>query len=499
MSILEEIIPTCLELGIKCSCNGFLNAVNPEPMTHKDILQLYKAIVDPTFNQPVFVDSDHWAVSKLRGRRSNCKLSTSKIERLCEANDLKVPSMLSEGISKILNSWRLDRVCIVTGAAGFIGSHVLETFLKNGLDGIRQYIVVDNLSYAGSRLNLHKAIRDSKTFMNFVDVDLDASKELELIGCDPSTDTKVYFAQIDISDDEQVKILDSKMIPSTASVELIVHLAAQTHVDRSFHNSTVFTKTNVLGTHHLLELSSRLTERQKRSPLFLHVSTDEVHGTVDDDLLRASSEPYAILDPTNPYAASKAAAEMIVRSYGHSYKIPYVITRCNNVFGPRQFPEKIIPTAIDRWSRGLPLEIHGNGTSKRHFLYVTDAADAFLKIARYMISSRYLGGPIQRSIMISGLAHEYSVMEVVEKLRSNDKLKKFKCDTIHVQDRPFNDVRYYSHRDVFLWDVLGWEPRVDFDQGIDMTIDSMIRRDHGHDHDHGHDDHGRLRDCDCDD
>jgi len=304
--------------------------------------------------------------------------------------------------------------------------------------------------------------------------DLDARDGFEVIGYNPSTQVHVYFANIDISDNDQVQKLEA-FIGKTAQVELIAHFAAQTHVDRSFHNSTTFTKTNVLGTHYLLEFASR--REQHTAPLFLHVSTDEVHGTVDDDVLLRTSEPYAILDPTNPYAATKAAAEMIVRSYGHSYKMPYVITRCNNVYGPRQFPEKIIPTTIDRWSKGLPVEVHGDGTSKRHFLYVKDAADAFHRIANYMLGTKALGTCIQKVIMISGLVHEYSVNEVVESLKKVPELASMKKNVVYVADRPFNDVRYYSAKDSFLWDTLDWKPQVDWSTGLRKTVQSYVSTD----------------------
>lgn len=468
MSVLEEIVPTCLKLGLEHRCFGYLNAVNPEPLTHKEIVGLYTEIVNPFHRDSNFVTSDDITVRALKGRRSNCKLATRKIEALCTKYGLEKPSSLSQAIRNIFAGWKLDKVCIITGAAGFIGSHVLEKFLSEPPSEIDSYIVVDNLSYAGSRNNMYDAVRSAR-FEPVVEI-VEDGECLELIGYNRTTGVRVYFANIDISDDTQVHKLDTLIFKRTTSkVKLIAHFAAQTHVDRSFRNSTTFTKTNVLGTHNLLEFALRHDK-----PLFLHVSTDEVHGTVDDDILLRTSEPYAILDPTNPYAATKAAAEMLVRSYGHSYKIPYVITRCNNVYGPRQFPEKLVPTAIDRWSKGLPLEVHGDGTSKRHFLYVKDAADAFHRIANYMLGTKDTGVVVQKVVMISGLVHEFSVNEVVESLKTVPELASMKKEVVHVSDRPFNDVRYYSARDDFLWDVLGWKPEVDWMTGLRKTVRSYV-------------------------
>jgi dTDP-D-glucose 4,6-dehydratase len=206
----------------------------------------------------------------------------------------------------------------------------------------------------------------------------------------------------------------------------------------------------------------------------LHVSTDEVHGTVDDETCSTSSTtPYSILDPTNPYAATKAAAEMIVRSYGHSYKMPYLITRANNIYGPRQYPEKLIPTALMKWMRHEPFEIHGTGTSRRHFLYVKDAAEAFKTLAeRFMADSTVT----KQIVMISGASYEPTVMEVVESLRRHELLASLPKEILHVTDRPFNDVRYYSARDAFLWDRLGWEPKTDWEHGLTATIQYYMEK-----------------------
>jgi len=163
-----------------------------------------------------------------------------------------------------------------------------------------------------------------------------------------------------------------RYIVQTQEIDTVLHFAAETHVDNSFGNSFTFTETNVMGTHVLLE-ASRLSKTVKR---FLHVSTDEVYG--EASLLRGSSfESDSMLAPTNPYSASKAAAEMLVTAYGTSYNLPYVITRGNNVYGPRQFPEKAIPKFIHLLHRNQKVPIHGNGLALRSYMHVSDAAAAF--------------------------------------------------------------------------------------------------------------------------
>ena len=177
----------------------------------------------------------------------------------------------------------------------------------------------------------------------------------------------IKFVEGDIRSVELVRY-----IVQTCEIDTILHFAAETHVDNSFGNSFTFTETNVIGTHVLLE-ASRLSKTVKR---FLHVSTDEVYG--EASLHGGSSlESHSVLSPTNPYSASKAAAEMLVTAYGTSYNLPYVITRGNNVYGPRQFPEKAIPKFIHLLHRNKKIPIHGDGLSLRSYMHVSDAAVAF--------------------------------------------------------------------------------------------------------------------------
>eukprot|EP01094_Clydonella_sp_ATCC50884_P022358 TRINITY_DN5108_c0_g1_i1.p1 TRINITY_DN5108_c0_g1~~TRINITY_DN5108_c0_g1_i1.p1 ORF type:complete len:324 (-),score=80.20 TRINITY_DN5108_c0_g1_i1:113-1084(-) len=234
------------------------------------------------------------------------------------------------------------------------------------------------------------------------------------------------------------------------SIDTVVHFAAQSHVDHSFGNSFVFTKTNILGTHVLLENSSRANIK-----LFVHVSTDEVYGeTAYEDNATVSS----VLEPTNPYAASKAGAEFLVKSYHRSFGLPTVITRGNNVYGPYQYPEKLIPKCIHRLLRGLPCCIHGDGSHQRAYLHVDDVAAAFDVIMHHGLAGR---------IYNIGTSEERSNLDVAKEIcrifgKDPDSNIEF------VNDRAINDVRYSIDSKALL--DFGWRPTVQWKEGIAQTV-----------------------------
>ncbi|KAJ3336293.1 hypothetical protein HDU93_003126 [Gonapodya sp. JEL0774] len=222
-------------------------------------------------------------------------------------------------------------------------------------------------------------------------------------------------------------------------IDTILHFAAQTHVDNSFGDSLGFTQNNVMGTHVLLEAARTHGVRR-----FVHVSTDEVYGEVEGDEVTEDT----LLAPSNPYSATKAAAEMLVRAYSKSFGIPTVITRCNNVFGPHQYPEKVIPKFICLLVRGRNLTIHGNGQNRRRYIYATDVADAMITILhKGEIGEIYNIGPGQ----------ELSNLELARSL-----LQEFNLDPSDptrlefVEDRAFNDSRYAI--DAGKLRTLGWKP-----------------------------------------
>jgi len=307
---------------------------------------------------------------------------------------------------------------LVTGGAGFIGSnfvvHMLQKYPKYHI------VVLDKLSYCSNVKNL-----------------------------DPVRKMNCTFVKGDIQDANMVaKILNDHQIDS------IVHFAAETHVDNSFGNSVAFTHSNVMGTHVLLECL-RASKGQVRR--FIHVSTDEVYGSCEDGVAKKEK---VVLDPTNPYAATKAAAEHIVTSYLHSFQLPVIITRGNNVYGPRQYPEKLIPKFINRLHRGMQLPLHGDGQNRRSFVYVKDVAKAFDLILHK--------GTTGETYNI-GTDNELKNLEVAEALiNAFGKENKQKEIITFVPDRAFNDVRYFI--DSSKLHTLGWKPETAFKDGLKETI-----------------------------
>jgi len=237
----------------------------------------------------------------------------------------------------------IPRSVLLTGGAGFIGSHVLCHLVQRYPEA--HFVCLDKLAYCASLRNLDEIMHRP----NFT------------------------FVQGDIVDCSLVR-----RILEQYGVDTIIHFAAETHVDNSFGNSLEFTVTNVLGTHVLLE-SARLCKQQIRR--FIHVSTDEVYGEAALEAVEPCTAA-SPLNPTNPYAATKVAAEFLVNSYRLSFNLPTIITRGNNVYGPRQYPEKLIPKFIFLLDRKQPCPLHGDGKNRRSYLYVSDVVEAFDLILR---------------------------------------------------------------------------------------------------------------------
>merc|ERR1712137_37236 len=307
---------------------------------------------------------------------------------------------------------------LVTGGCGFIGSHVLCLMVKKYPH--YNFVNFDCLDYCANVKNVEE-IQDCSNY-KFVKGNI------------LSLDYITYVLK-------------------TENIDTIMHFAAQSHVDNSFGNSLHFTQTNVLGTHTILEAA-----RVNNIKRFIHVSTDEVYGEVAYEDNAATEEK--VLEPTNPYAASKAAAEFIVKSYLRCWDLPVIITRGNNVYGPRQYPEKIIPKFIHRLSRGLPCCIHGDGSNKRTYIYVEDVARAFDTILHY--------GTVGTIYNIAK-DEELSNIEVANHLISlfghTDPSKYLNF----VSDRKINDRRYNICTNKM--EQLGWSPRVPWDVGIRLTLE----------------------------
>ncbi|GAX23278.1 dTDP-glucose 4,6-dehydratase [Fistulifera solaris] len=310
---------------------------------------------------------------------------------------------------------------MITGGAGFIASHVAILLCKK----YPQYkiVVYDNLDYCACLANLQELF-DAPNFK---------------------------FVKGDITSPDLVSY-----VLKEEKIDTILHFAAQTHVDNSFGNSFAFTQTNIFGTHVLLE-SAKCCEYIKR---FVHVSTDEVYGEGEDFDTDPMSEEH-VLEPTNPYAATKAGAEFLVKSYFRSFKMPCLITRGNNVYGPHQFPEKLIPKFTNMLLRDIPLTIHGDGTNTRNFLYVTDVANAFDTIMHKGEPGHVynIGGKNE----IANIDVARALLKLFGKEDREQELITF------VPDRKFNDLRYTINSNKL--HELGWKELMNWEEGLKTTVD----------------------------
>jgi len=306
---------------------------------------------------------------------------------------------------------------LVTGGAGFIGSHVVIHLIKTYPE--YNIFCFDKLDYCSNFKNLLPIIGEEK--FKFIKGDI-------------------------ISEDLVTYVIQSNKI------DTVLHFAAQSHVDHSFGNSIEFTKNNVLGTHVLLEASKVCNVKR-----FIHVSTDEVYGEKTSEI---GAMEGSILEPTNPYAATKAGAEHLVKSYYRSFKLPVIISRGNNVYGPHQYPEKIIPKFICLLSKGRPCCIHGDGSHRRSYLFIDDVVLAFdIILHKGIIGEIYnVASPFE----ISNLELARKIIQLFHLENANQFIE-------YCEDRLFNDRRYFIDGRK-LYD-LGWKPVVNFDEGLKKTIE----------------------------
>lgn len=316
-----------------------------------------------------------------------------------------------------------EKVIMVTGGAGFIASHVVIRLVKN----YPKYKIVnfDKLDYCSCLKNL-ESIKDEPNY-KFVK------------GSVCSSDLVNYVLR-------------------TEGITHIMHFAAQTHVDNSFGNSFTFTENNILGTHVLLESAKSIKDQLK---LFLHVSTDEVYGEGEEGDDAAAHEG-SILEPTNPYSATKAGAEYLVKAYARSFGLPTLITRGNNVYGPHQYPEKVIPKFTNQLLRGMKVTLHGTGANTRNYLFVEDVAAAFdLILHNGVVGQIYNvgGGDEVPNIEVAKL--------LIKMIRGED-ANPDEWITL-VPDRPFNDLRYPL--DSSKLRKLGWSEEVDWMEGLKRTVE----------------------------
>lgn len=318
---------------------------------------------------------------------------------------------------------------LVTGGAGFIGSHVVRRLVTN----YPNYHIynLDALTYAGNLENL----KDIESAPNYT------------------------FIKGDITESGFIHAIFKKH-----KFDAVIHLAAESHVDRSIYDPMAFVNTNVLGTVHLLNAAKSTWETEYTGKRFYHISTDEVYGTLGDTGLFTETTAY---DPSSPYSASKASSDHFVRAYGETYGLPYVISNCSNNYGPNQFPEKLIPLFLNNIIKNKPLPVYGDGNYTRDWLYVLDHALAIDLVLHK--------GKNAETYNIGGF-NEWKNLDLVKLLckQMDKRLGRAVGESEnlinYVKDRPGHDLRYAIDASK-IRNELGWEPSVTFEEGLEKTID----------------------------
>lgn len=325
---------------------------------------------------------------------------------------------------------------MVTGGAGFIGSALVHLIIDHT---DYEVIVIDNLSYSGHIASLDKVI-DHRRFT---------------------------FCQGDIKDREFLLQTLHQHQP-----DAVMHLAAESHVDRSIDGPLDFIHTNVVGTAELLEATRHYLhatdEKIKNNFRFLHISTDEVFGDLGGKPLDEKFSETSHYNPSSPYSASKAASDHLVAAWGRTYGLPVLIANCSNNYGPRQFPEKFIPLIIHNVLSGKKIPIYGDGQQIRDWLYVEDHARALLTILeKGDIGEKYNIGA-NAECTNKELVH--LICNILQKKVPNNNIEHYKTLITHINDRPGHDLRYGINADK-IKTSLGWQPKVSFAQGLELTVD----------------------------
>lgn len=322
---------------------------------------------------------------------------------------------------------------IVTGAAGFIGSNFILNWLSKNKETI---INLDKLTYAGNLENL-KSVECNSNYK---------------------------FFQGDINDSKFISSILLNYKPRA-----ILHFAAESHVDRSFHNPDIFLQTNIVGTYHLLEESrkfyNKLSPKDKKIFRFIHISTDEVYGSLKkaDHAFKETNKFY----PNSPYSASKASADLLVRAWFHTYNLPVLITNCSNNYGPYQFPEKLIPLCIFKALKGENLPIYGDGQQVRDWLYVDDHCNGIIDVLRLgRVGETYnIGGCNEKT----NLEVVNTLCDLLDELCPRSDYKSYKEQISFVKDRPAHDSRYAINANKII-NELGWKPKDSFKTGMRKTV-----------------------------
>ena len=322
----------------------------------------------------------------------------------------------------------MSKNVLITGGAGFIGSHVVRLFVNKYPD--YRIINLDNLTYAGNLANLE----DIKNKPNYCFVKADI--------CDYERLNKI-FTEYGITD--------------------VIHLAAESHVDRSISDPFIFARTNVLGTLSLLQAAKECWKTNANNNRFYHVSTDEVYGSLDNGGFFLETTSY---DPKSPYSASKAGSDHFVRAFHNTYKLPAIVSNCSNNYGPYQFPEKLIPLFINNIRHNKPLPVYGKGENVRDWLFVEDHAKAIdLIFHKGKVGDTYNVGGFNEWKNIDLIR---VMIKVVDRLLGRPEGFSEKLIT-YVSDRAGHDLRYAIDSSK-LHDELGWSPSLQFEEGLEKTV-----------------------------
>lgn len=419
MSVLPTLLPLLVTM-MNDKRTGTVNLTNPGCISHNDILSMYRTYVDPTFTWRNFTLEEQNTI--LLSQRSNNVLATIKLEEWFP----DVPN-INDAVKECLTNWVPEELMmnghdsvLITGGCGAIGSVVTNYLVAKYKK--TKFVNIDDLTYCGNASNIKEVSNYKLAKGNICSYDF---------------------------------VLH---IMRTENPTLMIHLAAETHVDQSFTNSFKFTQTNVVGTHTLLEAAREYGKFTR----ILHMSTDEVYGSIEDGSFHESS----VCSPSNPYAASKAAAEMLCHSYIKSYSLPIIIMRCNNAISKYQNDEKLIPKCIESIMNVERIPIHGSGTSKRTFIDALDIASAIECIARH--------GEIDNVYNI-GTDMEYTVLDVVkiilEIMRPGENIQDW---VKYVDDRLFQDHRYCI--DITKLSNLGWKKRINFIDSVKDVIEHVTSK-----------------------
>lgn len=469
MTVLDDLLPIVIDMMNDFE-TGCYNLVNPGVINHNRILTMYREIVDTDFIWQNMNLAEQDGI--LACKRSNNKLDTTKLEKyiirrygndagLKLIHDLeisvsikrtmlnycvamlkngaynpektvynKVNSIISTPNYEVITGDFTNKVILVTGGCGFIGSNFIN-YMLGKYKGLK-IVNIDALYYCANEKNILEWIRNSGEH--------------------------VYkFIKCNIQQRGYVDYIFHEEKP-----DYIVHFAAQSHVDNSFNGalSLDYTLDNVLGTHVIMECCRQYIDNGGKLAKIIHVSTDEVYG---ESMIGDGDEKteQSLLCPTNPYAATKAGAEMLVMSYKHSFGLPVIISRGNNVYGPNQYPEKLIPKWVCLLRDGKKLTIAGKGSQLRSFLWVDDVSSAFeIMLVRGVVGETYNIGSNE----------EYSVKDVAKIILELIHGNNVNVDKYieYIEDRPFNDKRYFISNDKL--SALGWNPKMSFKHGLSILL-----------------------------